>query len=204
MSLKAPRFTQKLENCCSFFGKRGRKTFSKIQHSLHVKHLSRTAGLLWSGDHPIHILCSPFNFSWGLWDLVGHQLNKTAIWRIRFPNMLHQSDDCSVWTWVVSFRKPRSSARCALLLHGGMLPGFTSAVQLLSLSVLLDSKKGVHFASSFLVWIKIIQPWVSAPFLSGCSLFKWKSPGRGIYYIGNSHKQLNKSFRVSPYARLIW
>jgi len=50
----------------------------------------------------------------------------------------------------------------------------------------LTLRRGVHSAPSFLGWIKIIQPWVSAPFLNGC-LFKWKSPGRGIYCVGKSH-----------------
>lgn len=165
--LKVPHFTLRLENCCTFFGKRGRNLFSKIQCSLCVKYVSRTAGLLWAGDHPIHILCSPFNFSWALWDLVGHHVNKIAIWRIRFPNTFHQSDDCRVWAWVVSFRRPRSSARWALLLLGGTLPGFTSEVQLLSLSVLLVSKGG----SSLCILLPGLNQDYSA--LSFSTILKW-------------------------------
>lgn len=127
-SLKVPHSTQRLENCCTFYGKRGRNLFSKIQHSLRVKHLSRTAGLLWAGDHPIHILCSLLNFSWALWNLVGHHVNKTAIWSISFPNIFNQSVECRVQVWVVGFGKLSSSARWVLLLLAGMLPGFTSAV----------------------------------------------------------------------------
>lgn len=100
LKIVAPSLEKEAETC-----------FSKIQHSFWVKHLSRTAGFLWAGDHPIHILCCPFNFSWALQDSVGHRVNKTAIWRIRFPNTLMIAES-ELELWGLEKRGPQRDGHC--------------------------------------------------------------------------------------------